>query len=446
MRKFAVFLGFLAGLVAVAFIALRTPDSDAAAMRAKYGGSASKFAETSDGMSVHYRDQGCRDCPAIILVHGSNASLHTFEPLVENLKHRYRLISYDQPGHGLTGPHPRDDYSATGMFEAIAAVVDATGVAIAGNSMGGWIAWRYALARPQDLSGLILINAAGASPPPDAEKPRLYLGARIMRHLVGRFLGQHITPRSVFEQSLLDGAADDAFVTESMVDRYWELMRYPGNRRAAGLRAIAEREPRYGQRLSEITVPTLILWGAQDRVTPPYNAKTFDEMIPNSRSAVFEDVGHLTMEEAPERTASAIDEFLDAILAEARGAAQQGVSAAGRRTAPSECRGERSSYARACTLRRGRQLITWSVRRRQRPQHHSAQLHLDAAHDSRTVDAEQWPLVVIFRLGLLAQQTLSSSAQPFEPALAALGLHTPEEHRTGQLHVHVRRHDDLHAP
>lgn len=273
MKKLAVFLGVLAGLVAGAFIALRTPDSDAAAMRAKYGGPAPNFAETTDGMSVHYRDQGCRDCPAIILVHGSNASLHTFEPLVEKLKDRYRLISYDQPGHGLTGPHPRDDYSAQGMFEAFAAVVDATGVerfAIAGNSMGGWIGWRYALARPQDLSGLILINAAGAPPSPDAEKPRLYLGARIMRHPVGRFLAQHITPRSVFEKSLLDAAADDAFVTKKMVDRYWELMRYPGNRRAAGLRAIVDREPQYGQRLSEITVPTLILWGAQDRVAPPY--------------------------------------------------------------------------------------------------------------------------------------------------------------------------------
>ncbi len=322
MKKFAIFLAVLAGLVAVAFIALRTPDSDAAAMRAKYGGPSPKFGETTDGMSVHYRDQGCGDCPAIILVHGSNASLHTFEPLVENLKDRYRLISYDQPGHGLTGPHQRDDYSAQGMFEAIAAVVDATGVqrfAIAGNSMGGWIAWRYALARPQDLSALILINAAGAPPPPDAEKPRLYLGERIMRHPVGRFLAQHITPRSMFEQSLVDAVASEAFVTENMVDRYWELMRYPGNRRAAGLRAIADREPQYGLRLSEITVPTLILWGAEDRVTPPYDAKTFDEMIPNSRSTVFEDVGHITMEEAPKRTAAAIHKLLEAVLAEARG-------------------------------------------------------------------------------------------------------------------------------
>lgn len=165
----------LAGLVVVAFMALRTPGSDPSAMQAKYGGPDSKFSQAAV-MSVHYRDQGCRDCPAILLVHGSNASLLTFEPLVESLKDRYRLISYDQPGHGLTGPHPRDGYSAQGMFEALEAVVDAAGLerfAIAGNSMGGWIARRCALARPQDLSVLILINASGAPPPPAAEEPRL---------------------------------------------------------------------------------------------------------------------------------------------------------------------------------------------------------------------------------------------------------------------------------
>ncbi|NIL94336.1 MAG: alpha/beta fold hydrolase [Woeseiaceae bacterium] len=320
MRKIAVISGFIAASIAVVFVTLRTPDSDAMAMRVKYGGPASGFAGTSDGMSVHYRDQGCRDCPAILLVHGSNASLQTFEPLVRALKHRYRLISYDQPGHGLTGPHPRDDYSAQGMFEAIAAVLEATGVqrfAIAGNSMGGWVAWRYVLARPQNVSALILIDSSGAPSPPNAQKPRLYLGARIVRSSVGRFLGQLITPRFVIKQSLLDSVAEEAVVTEEMVDRYWELLRYPGNRRAAGLLATADREPSYGQRLNEVTLPTLILWGEEDRVIPPDNAKTFHEMIPNSDLQIFDGVGHLAMEEAPERTAIAIDEFLSEIQAEA---------------------------------------------------------------------------------------------------------------------------------
>ncbi len=313
MKRLSIFVGILLGLLVVAFVALRTPDTDAAAMRAKYGSPDSKYVLTEDDLTVHYRDQGCRECPAILLVHGSNASLQTFEPLVAELGDRYRLVSYDQPGHGLSGPHPRDDYSARGLTEAIAAVLEATGVerfAIAGNSMGGWLAWRYALERPDDLSALILMNASGAPPPPDAVEPKPYLGARIMKHPVGRLLAQHITPRALFERSLRDGVADPAFVTDAMVDRYWELMRYPGNRRAAGLRAIVDREWEVGKRLGEIRVPTLILWGSEDRVTPVQDVEIFDAMIPDSRAVVFEDVGHITMEEAPGRTAATLDAFL----------------------------------------------------------------------------------------------------------------------------------------
>jgi pimeloyl-ACP methyl ester carboxylesterase len=312
MKKITVALGSILALLALVFLVLRTPDTDVAEMRAKYGGNDSTFVETADGLPVHYRDQGCRECPALFLIHGSNASLHTFEPLVQILGDRYRLISYDQPGHGLTGPHPRDDYTANGMFEALDAVVDATGVkqfAIIGNSMGGWVAWRYALDRPDAVSALVLISASGAPKPPDAEAARLYLGARIMRHPAGRLLAQHITPRTIVERSLLESIADEAQVTDAMVDRYWELLRYPGNRRATGLRALADREPEFGRRLADLTVPTLIIWGEEDTVVPLYNAATFDEMIPNSESIVFDNVAHLAMEEVPDRTAYAIEAF-----------------------------------------------------------------------------------------------------------------------------------------
>ena len=316
MRKITISLGAIVILVAATFLVFRTPDSNPAEMQTKYGGLHSKFVDTASGMSVHYRDQGCRDCPAILLIHGSNSSLHTFEPLVQALQDRYRLISYDQPGHGLTGPHPLDDYSARGMFEAVDAVVDATGVeqfAIVGSSMGGWVSWRYALERPGALSALILISSSGAPPPPISEQPRLYLGARIMRHPIGRFLAQHITPRYLVEQSLLDSISNDAQVTEKMVDRYWELLRLPGNRRAAGLLALVDREPEYGQRLSELTLPTLVLWGEEDLVIPLDNAKMFDDLVLNSDLQVFKGVGHLAMEEVPDRTAAAIDRFLSTV-------------------------------------------------------------------------------------------------------------------------------------
>ena len=314
MRKITIFMGAIVIAVAAIFLVFRTPDTDPAQMWAKYRGPDSSFVETASGMSVHYRDQGCRDCPAILLVHGSNSSLHTFEPLVRILQDRYRLVSYDQPGHGLTGPHPFDDYSAQGMFEAVGAVVDATGIerfAIVGNSMGGWVSWRYALERPGDLSALVLISSSGAPQPPISEKPRLYLGARIMRHPIGRFLAQYVTPRYLVEQSLLDSISNDAQVTDQMVDRYWELLRLPGNRRAAGLLALADREPEYGQRLGELTLPTLVLWGEEDFVVPLHNAKTFNDLIPDSELQVFKGVGHLAMEEVPDLTAAALDSFLD---------------------------------------------------------------------------------------------------------------------------------------
>ncbi len=167
--------------------------------------------------------------------------------------------------------------------------------------------------KPGELHALILISSSGAPPPPNSEKPRLYLGARIMRHPIGRFLGQHITPRYLVEQSLFDSISDDAQVTDKMVDRYWELLRLPGNRRAAGLLALVDREPEYGQRLSELTLPTLVLWGEEDFVVPLHNAITFNDLIPNSDLQIFKGVGHLAMEEVPDRTAAVMDRFLSSI-------------------------------------------------------------------------------------------------------------------------------------
>ncbi len=313
MKKLLIVIAGLVIALFITFIVLRVPDTDPDTMRAKYAGPDSQFVEAANGMSVHYRDQGCRECPVILLIHGSNASLHTFEPLVDRLEDRYRLISFDQSGHGLTGPHPQDDYSAAGMFDALNAVIEVTGIqqyAVAGSSMGGWVAWRHTLEQPEAVTALVLISASGAPRSPDSEPPPLYLGARIMRHPIGRRLGQHITPRSLVEQSIHDSVVDAALVTDTMVDRYWELLRLPGNRRAAGLRAVADRESEVGERLNELTLPTLIIWGAEDAVVPLEDGVTFDARIPNSELVVFDNIGHLPMEELPDETASRIDGFL----------------------------------------------------------------------------------------------------------------------------------------
>jgi pimeloyl-ACP methyl ester carboxylesterase len=306
----------LVALVSAACALVRTPDTDRDEMIAKYGGENPIFATGPDGMKVHYRDEGCRECPVLVLLHGSNASLHTWEGVVEALGGSYRLITYDQPGHGLTGPHPREDYSATGMFEALEAVTEATRVdhfVLGGNSMGGWVSWRYALAKPERVDALILIDAAGA-PLRDGERaPPLNLGFRLMRNRFARPLIESVTPRSLVKQSLIESVADPDMATEEVIDRYWELLRFPGNRRATALRASTDREPAYAGRLTEIRSPTLILWGDQDRLIRVSAARTFDERIPDAEVVIFEGVGHIPMEEAPDRTSDAIRSFLESL-------------------------------------------------------------------------------------------------------------------------------------
>ncbi len=320
MLRFLAILLALIVLLAVAFMTLRTPDTDRQAMILKYGGEAPMFAEGAGGMRVHWRDEGCRDCPAIVLLHGSNASLHTWEALVAELGGEYRIITYDQPGHGLTGPHPRDDYTAGGMFEALNAVANAARLDhfyLGGNSMGGWIAWRYALAYPERVDGLFLIDAGGAPLRDGETAPPLNLGFRLMRNpLLRPFIAQ-ITPRSIVRQSLLDTMAVDEIVTESMVDRYWELLRFPGNRRATAIRTTADREEASAERLGEIVEPTLILWGREDQLIYATAAKTFNERIPDAEVVILDGVSHIPMEEAPVATANAIRRFLEARAPEA---------------------------------------------------------------------------------------------------------------------------------
>lgn len=319
MKKLPTLLLLLLAALGAAFFLLRTPDTDPVEMLVKYGGPRAKFAAGPGGMKIHFRDQGNPDGPPIILVHGTSASLHTWEPLAQRLGGEFRIISYDQPAHGLTGAAPDNDYSARGMMRALEAVADAAGVdhfILGGNSMGGWVSWRYALAHPDRVDALILLDAAGAPLRAGEEEPPLNLGFRLARTAPGRFLLSHFLPRGLIEKSIRETVANEAIVDEAYIDRYWELLRLPANRRAAPYFFMADREPEMAEKLSEIAAPTLILWGAEDTLIYPSAAETFDERIANSDVRIYEGVGHLPMEEAPDKTADDIRRFLETLAPE----------------------------------------------------------------------------------------------------------------------------------
>jgi pimeloyl-ACP methyl ester carboxylesterase len=318
MRKLYAIPAILLALVAGAFLFLRTPDTDRAAMEKKYTSAASAFVEGGNGLRVHYRDEGARNGVPVVLLHGNSASLHTWEPLVQRLGGEYRVVTLTLPGHGLTGPNANHDYSATGMAEALDLVVRELKLerfVLGGNSMGGWIAWRYALANPGKVNALLLLDAAGMPLRDGEEPPPLNLGFRLLQYSAGRFLMQRFTPRSAVERSTLETVSVKSVVTEAMVDRYWELLRLPGNRKAAATRWTTDRELHVADRIGEIAVPVLVLWGAEDRLIYASAAQTFDERLPNADVVIYEGVGHLPMEEAPDRTAADIDAFLDRVLA-----------------------------------------------------------------------------------------------------------------------------------
>jgi len=311
-KRVLIPLALLLAIVAI-FLALRTPDTDRDAMIAKYGGPNAAFAAGPAGQHIHYRDQGRRDGPAIILLHGANSSLQTWEPLVKRLGGRYRIVTLDLPGHGLTGGTPDKDYGASGMIAAVDVVAAKLGLdhfALGGNSMGGWVAWRYALAEPNRVDALLLLDAAGMPLRKGEKAPESNVGFRILQYPLGRWLATQITPRALVAQSLRGSVAKQTIVDDAMIDRYWELLRFPGNREATVLRARMNREPAMANRVGEIGVPTLILFGKQDRLINPTAAETFHTRIAGSEVVLLDGIGHLPMEEAPDATAAAISDFL----------------------------------------------------------------------------------------------------------------------------------------
>lgn len=303
----------VAAAALLAFLFFRTPDTDPAAMRAKYGAPPSRFVDLGGGLTVHVRDTGPRGAPVLMLIHGSNASLHTWEPWATRLDRRYRVIRMDLPGHGLTGPSPTGDYRATAFAEVVERLRAKLGVdhiVLVGNSMGGGVAWHYTLAHPDHLRALVLVDSVGQPDPGGATAP---LAFRIARTPVLRNIAGAITPRSLIAESLPGAFGDPRYADAAMVDRYWELLRYPGNRQATLDRFALPPDSGTPQQFASLKLPVLILWGEQDRLIPLSSAKWLQTHIPGSVLITYPGVGHVPMEEHADQSARDLDRFVQGL-------------------------------------------------------------------------------------------------------------------------------------
>ncbi|MBP7952369.1 MAG: alpha/beta hydrolase [Sphingorhabdus sp.] len=290
------------------------PDIPLEKLKKDYANAESEFITLGNGMTVHLRDEGPvtprPDAPVIMLLHGSNASLHTWDKWTERLKRDYRIIRFDQAGHGLTGPHPKDCYTPQCYVEAVDMIADNRGLdkfILGGNSMGGGVSYAYARAHPERLSGLILVDPSGA---PEAKKADLPIGFRIAQMPLIRPVTQIITPRSVVEASLKQTVSNQAVVTPANIDLYWKMLRRAGNRRATGLR-FAE----YARRVQAAPVKgspirALILWGDEDKLINVGAAPWFAQQFTSSETKIYKGIGHLPMEETAEASAQDVTNWM----------------------------------------------------------------------------------------------------------------------------------------
>jgi pimeloyl-ACP methyl ester carboxylesterase len=282
-------------------------------LEARYASPASRYADLPGGLRVHYRDEGPRDAPPVVLIHGFSASLHAWEPWRARLGDRYRIVTLDLPGHGLT--RAPDDYAPA--TERSVAVVDAvTGqlglqrFVIGGNSMGGGVAWAYTLAHPDKVRGLVLVNAAGWPAPREGGPPPLVF--RLLGNPVGRAVLRNADPAMMARDGLEKAYGDERLVTPDVLNRYVDLARAPGHRAILTNRGAA-RGPVTPQTFAAIRAPTLILAGEKDEVIPVASQRGFAGAIPGAKLIVYPDGGHVPMEQLADRTAADLDAFLKAL-------------------------------------------------------------------------------------------------------------------------------------
>ena len=318
MKILGIVVALLLVIVLVGWLLLRGPDIPYATLEAKYSVNdpASHFVDLPGGYHVHYQDEGSPELPVLVLLHGFGDSYTSWEGWVPELKARRRVITLDFPGHGLTRS-PEGTVLSTDLLadyvDSFAATLKLPKFAVAGNSMGGAVAWQLAVRHPDRINALILVDAGGfPNEKPPAEVP---LAFKILRYPIGRTFLQHIDNRFLIREGLRTDVFNKALITPAFVDRWAEFQRAPGHRAILMSVNLGGQTPDLVAKLGTIKVPTLILWGEADVLVEPASARKFAAAIPGSKVITYPQVGHLPQIEIPARSAAAVAEFLDTAAA-----------------------------------------------------------------------------------------------------------------------------------
>jgi pimeloyl-ACP methyl ester carboxylesterase len=346
-----IFAG-LSALLLILLLSMIRPDIPAENLVERYADETSLFLDI-DSMQVHLRDEG--DGPVLLLLHGMFASLHTWDPWAEALTDQYRVVRVDLPGFGLTGPHPQGDYSLRASMYLLESIREELGIerwSLVGNSMGAGLALSYAQLYPGHTDKVVLFNggrlltsasapAATTEQEPEertsnaqtgpaengesgeagqsaaASDDRQSLVLRALDSPSFRNLMSVLTPKFIIRSALKEVYGDPERLEPEIVTRYYELLRREGNRQAY----INRRQPQSRQSddlpelpapvsINDSEIPVLIVWGRLDSWIPVSAGYRLHDAISHSKLIIYDDLGHVPMEEEPLRTIADVREFL----------------------------------------------------------------------------------------------------------------------------------------
>jgi pimeloyl-ACP methyl ester carboxylesterase len=317
LKRFGMVLGGILLLLLVVLASAYRSDISPESVNEKYLTPESQFIELN-GMRIHVRIVG--EGEPVFLLHGSFASLHTWDAWQQAMSPYYQTISLDFPGHGLTGPDSLKRYSTKDYSELVRALAQKLNLSqyhVAGNSMGGGVALQHASDYPGNVISLNLIDSGGA-PSADqgtadstSQKKANTGGAwifQVARHPVFSKLLLSCTPKFLFSLNMEQVYGDDTKVTDEVTTRYYELMLREGNRQATLDRLSQPRNSNI--QFERLTMPTLILWGAEDTWIPVAQGKRLQQALPGANLVILNGVGHVPMEESPTETVAEYLSFL----------------------------------------------------------------------------------------------------------------------------------------
>ena len=289
---------------------LAGPDSQT--LRDRYRLNTSTFVNCM-GIDVHVSMEGSG--PDVVMIHGFAASLHTWDDTAKQLSKQFRVIRFDLPPFGLTGPLLDDKGVARKMdvafYQQFAdALLDQLGInkcVMIGNSFGGFLSWDQAQRHPERVRGLVISDAVGYP-------QHLPFYIRLFTFKVIAWLTRYTIPAFLLRMAVRDVYGDKAKIKKEVMNRYLELFMHKPNRSAVGNMVGVFTDGELGaERLADIRCKTLIVWGDRDRWVSMDMATRFHQDIPNSDLKIYRGAGHIPMEEMPERFATDCITFIETL-------------------------------------------------------------------------------------------------------------------------------------